>query len=336
MTQHTTNLFDGPVTVMLTKAQDTIPRPATAAQLAYEMKWDGYRAALQVTPAGTVRLWSRNGTDLSRAFPDLIAAAEVQVPPGFVLDGEAVAWVDGRLSFDHLQQRMAASAAAARRLANQHPASYVAFDVLAVDGTDVRGMPWRDRRTLLDTLAAGFQSPIEVSPVTEDYDTAAGWFTDLPAATGIEGIVVKRQSSRYSPGERGWVKVKRRSHHDAVVGAVIGPVSRPEAIIAGRYTADGQLRVVGRSGPLSAQHVDELARALTEVRAEDHPWPTEISSGHFGGGKVTITHVAPTVVVEVSADAATQGGRHRHALRVVRIRWDLVPDEVTVDENDLS
>lgn len=82
MTQHSTNLFDGPVTVMLTKAQETIPRPATAAQLAYEMKWDGYRAALQVTPAGTVRLWSRNGTDLSRAFPDLIEAAEVQVPPG--------------------------------------------------------------------------------------------------------------------------------------------------------------------------------------------------------------------------------------------------------------
>lgn len=72
-----------------------------------------------------------------------------------MLDGEAVAWVDGRLSFDHLQQRMAASAAAARRLASQHPASYVAFDVLAVDGTDVRDLPWRDRRTLLDTLAAG-------------------------------------------------------------------------------------------------------------------------------------------------------------------------------------
>lgn len=228
---------------------------------------------------------------------------------------------------------MAASESAARRLASQHPASYVAFDVLAVDGTDVRGLPWRDRRTLLDTLAAGFQSPIEVSPVTEDYATAAGWFTDLPAATGIEGIVVKRQSSKYSPGERGWVKVKHRSHHDAVVGAVIGPVSQPEAIIAGRYTSDGQLRIVGRSGPLSAQHVDELARALTEVRAEDHPWPTEISSGHFGGGKVAITHVAPTVVVEVSADAATQGGRHRHALRLVRLRSDLTTDDITVEDD---
>ncbi|MDN5763690.1 MAG: ATP-dependent DNA ligase, partial [Microlunatus sp.] len=262
---------------------------------------------------------------------DLVEAAEGQVPPGIVLDGEAVAWVDGRLSFDHLQQRMAASAPAARRLASQHPASYVAFDVLAVDGTDVRGLQWRDRRTLLDTLAAGFHPPIEVSPVTDDYDTAVSWFTDLPAATGIEGIVIKRQSSRYSPGERGWVKVKHRSHHDAVVGAVIGSVSRPEAVIAGRYTADGRLRIVGRSGPLSAQHVDELARALTPVSAQEHPWPTEISSGHFGGGKVTITHVAPTVVVEVSADAATQGGRHRHALRLIRLRLDMTAADITVD-----
>lgn len=80
-------LFDGPVPVMLTKAQEAIPRAVVAGQLAYEMKWDGYRAALQVRPDGTVRLWSRNGNDLSDAFPDLIEAAEVQVPPGIVLDG---------------------------------------------------------------------------------------------------------------------------------------------------------------------------------------------------------------------------------------------------------
>ncbi|MDN5764026.1 MAG: ATP-dependent DNA ligase, partial [Microlunatus sp.] len=80
------DLFSGPVQVMLTKAQESIPR-AAAGQLAYEMKWDGYRAALQIASAGTVRLWSRNGTDLSLAFPDLVEAAEGQVPPGIVLDG---------------------------------------------------------------------------------------------------------------------------------------------------------------------------------------------------------------------------------------------------------
>lgn len=105
------------------------------------MKWDGYRAVLQVSSDGTVRLWSRNSTDLSRAFPDLIAAAQTQVAPGVVLDGEAVAWVDDRLSFDHLQHRMVASDSAARRLAGEHPASYVAFDILAADGTDVRALP---------------------------------------------------------------------------------------------------------------------------------------------------------------------------------------------------
>ena len=100
------DLFRGPVRVMLSKALEAVPRSLPGSPLAYEMKWDGYRAVLQVSSDGTVRLWSRNGTDLSRAFPDLIAAAQTQVPPGVVLDGEAVAWVDGRLSFDHLQHRM--------------------------------------------------------------------------------------------------------------------------------------------------------------------------------------------------------------------------------------
>lgn len=165
---------------MLCKAQEAIP---TAAALAggtvLEPKWDGFRSALQVTPEGRVTYWSRNKTDLSTAFPDLVEAAQAQVPAGVVLDGELVVWVAGRLSFDHLQHRMASRPAVVAQLARQHPASYVAFDILAVDGTDVRDLKWRDRRQLLDELAIGFEPPIQASPYTEDQEVALEWFTAL-------------------------------------------------------------------------------------------------------------------------------------------------------------
>lgn len=95
------------------------------------------------------------------------------------MDGEAGVWVDGHLSFDHLQHRMASSAEAADRLARAHPASYVAFDILAINGQDVRGLPWRDRRTLLEELAQNFAPPMQISPATQDRAVAAEWFNTL-------------------------------------------------------------------------------------------------------------------------------------------------------------
>ena len=150
-----------------------------------------------------------------------------------------------------------------------------------------------------------------------------------PGPAGVEGLVAKGAATRYRPGERGsWVKVKHRSQVDGIVGAVIGPVRRPEAIVVGRYTAEGVLRIVGRSTALTSQQAKELAAALTEVPESGHPWPTEIGGGHFGGGKVAITHVDPVLVVEVAADTALQAGRHRHALRLLRVRTDLDPEDL--------
>lgn len=319
------DLFDGPVAVMLAKAQESIPGPND--RHSFEPKWDGFRAVVQTDLDGRIAIWSRNRTNLSRAFPDLVEAARNQMPRGLVLDGEAVVWVDGRLSFDHLQHRMMSSAAAADRLARAHPASYVAFDILAVDGQDVRELPWHDRRMLLAELAQNFEPPLQISPVTQDRAVAAEWFTTL-GELGVEGLIVKDITSKYRPGERGWTKVKHREVVDGVVGAIIGPVTRPEAIVLGRYTADGMLVIVGRSTPLGPKQAKDLASALTPVPAAEHPWPNEISGGHFGGAKVAITHVQPVVVVEVTADSALQAGRHRHALRYVRRRPDLGPDDV--------
>jgi ATP-dependent DNA ligase len=313
---------------MLSKAEDTVPTAfALAGGTIWEPKWDGYRSILQVAD-GVVTLRSRKGTNLTAAFPDVIEAAASQVPPGVVLDGESVVWVDGRLNFDYLQHRMASRPPAVMRLAREHPASYIAFDILAVEGTDVRGLPWGDRRALLDELATGFEPPIQVSPYTDNYETAVEWFSAL-SPTGVEGLVAKGSATRYRPGERGaWVKVKHRSHVDGIVGAVIGPMATPEAIVIGRYTPEGVLRIVGRSTALSSQQSKELAAVLNEVPASAHPWPTEIGGGHFGGGRVAITHVVPDLVVEAAADTALQAGRHRHALRLIRLRADLAPEDI--------
>lgn len=143
-------------------------------------------------------------------------------------------------------------------------------------------------------------------------------------------MVAKGAATRYRPGERGsWVKVKHRSLVDGIIGAVIGSVTNPEAIVVGRYTADGVLKIVGRSTALTNQQASALAGVLTEVAGSGHPWPAEIGGGHFSGGKVSITHVAPDVVVEVAADTALQAGRHRHALRLLRVRTDLAPEDIT-------
>ena len=217
----------------------------------WELKYDGYRAPLRVTGQGA-ELWSRNGSNLSSHFPDLVAAAEAQLAAGVVLDGEAVVWLDGRLNFDQLQRRMVSRPAVAAKLAREHPASYVAFDLLTLDEQDLRPHPWRDRRAALEDLASTWRPPLQLSPYTDDYNTALEWLVDYRVA-GVEGLVAKGAGSPYRPGSRDWIKVRSRENLDVIVGAVIGPASRPEALIAGRYTDTGELVIVGRTTALSTR-----------------------------------------------------------------------------------
>jgi ATP-dependent DNA ligase len=205
-------LLGGPFELALAKAVPSVPtHPGTQ----YEPKWDGFRATVIVGEEAPI-IYSRNGTDLGARFPELLAAAAKQVPDWCVLDGEIVIWGDDRLDFDALQRRMGASPATARRLAAEQPASFVAFDVLAVLGRDVRTMPLSDRRLLLEELAAGFAPPLELSPATTDRAEAMRWWDEL-AHTGIEGLMAKDLTQPYRGGERGaWSKIKRREETDAV------------------------------------------------------------------------------------------------------------------------
>ena len=220
--------------------------------------------------------------------------------------------------------------AAAGRIAAQvsaAPASYVAFDLLAAGGEDLRRRTFTRRRAALEDLAGRWAPPLQLSPVTADPAEAEQWFADFRPA-GIEGLVVKGASTRYAPGRRDWLKVKSWETTEVLAGGVIGSLERPSQLVAGRYR-DGELVVVGRTSPLSPAQPAELA-AVLRAAGEDHPWPDRIGTGRFGGGRLSVplTRVQPSAVVEVSADAALQAGVFRHPLRFVRVRPDLQAEDV--------
>jgi ATP-dependent DNA ligase len=194
----------GPVELELAKAVPTLPGPhAVAGGTRWELKFDGFRAAL-VRGADTVRIWSRNKTDMTLNFPEIASAARIMLPPHSVCDGELVSWNGDRMSFDRLQQRLAIGPARARALAANHPASYVVFDLLAGRGADLRGLGFDDRRAALEALAT-WSPPMQLSPITDDFDTAKNWVNDYPG-TGIEGLVAKGATTTYRGGFRGWQK----------------------------------------------------------------------------------------------------------------------------------
>lgn len=315
----------GPVEVALARPVAAVPERADG-QLALEPKWDGWRGLLRVGPAARPELWSRQHVNLGSRFPDILAAARAQLPVGTVLDGELVCWFGGRLSWDQLQRRLGSPARVAEQV-QVAPASYVAFDVLAMHGDDMRAHPWLRRRALLEELGADLTPPLQVTPVTFDPIEAEQWARDL-RSQGFEGLVIKNTGSRYVPGRSSsWRKWKIRQTELVIVGAVTGPLQRPDAVVVGRLTSDKQLVIVGRSSRLSSEQSDQLSGAVTAVDPSRHPWPLQISNP-FGGPPIILQHVNPLLVAEVSADSALQGGRWRHSVRYERLRPDLTVDFV--------
>lgn len=337
MTEDVPPALHPPVSLALAKAVDSIPaESALSGGSRYEPKWDGYRACALVGASG-VSLYSRQGKDLSRYFPELLEALARQVPPGCVLDGEAVIWSGDRLDFDALQRRLVASKAGLPALVREQPASFVAFDFLGVAGHDIRDTPLQQRRVLLEQLAAGWMPPLNLSPITADRAQALTWFEDLHHA-GLEGLVVKGAGQSYQGGVRQWVKVKRRQSLDVVCAAVVGPIERPQYVVAG-LPVEGRLRIVGRSTVLPTKASQELAAYLSPPKGA-HAWPeiiTETTFNRFSKdkGSVTLTLVEP-LVVEISADVAWTGNAFRHSFRYLRPRPELsainvlLPDRLRV------
>ncbi|KMO93795.1 ATP-dependent DNA ligase [Streptomyces roseus] len=328
-----------PVAPMLAQAAEAIPRTRPGAGVAYEQKFDGHRALLFTppVPGGPALIQTRRGSMVQDRFPDLVAAALEQLPPGLVLDGELLVWDPeaGALSFEALQRRAAARARGAAALAARIPAYFLAFDVLQLDGVETMGLPYRERRRRLEVLfsARALTAPWTLCPMTTDLATAQDWLETWTDVSGVEGLVIKPLTSKYLPNTRGWTKVRRRDTTEAVIGAVTGTLARPQLLLLGRYDQDGRLRAVGRTvalRPNAARQVAERLTASASASASGHPWTGAVFSAAWGSRDVLdVTLVRPDLVAEVRADRAVDhGGIFRHPLRFQRLRPDVAPEDV--------
>jgi bifunctional non-homologous end joining protein LigD len=288
----------------------------------FEFKWDGVRALFDVSDRG-LRITSRLGNDVTSAYPELSSQAE-DVGDALV-DGEIVAIVDGRPSFELLQTRMhVRSPTEARALALQTPVTFVAFDLLRRYGVDLTGRPYVERRATLERWALD-RSDWTVSPTFDD-----GVATEAAARQhGLEGVVAKRLTSRYRPGARGsdWLKLRFVQSGEFVVigweGAADSP-TRLSSLLLGYYDGAnaGTLTFAGKVGSGLG---DMVARRLQgQLSARDECPLPELPEASLGGRQAH--WVDPLVVVEVEFSMWTGDGRLRHP--VFRgIRTDKGPQE---------
>ncbi|MCZ0210718.1 ATP-dependent DNA ligase [Streptomyces sp. UMAF16] len=307
------------------------------AAWAAEPKWDGFRAQLAVHTGGRVLLRSRQGTDMTSAFPEIREAALAQLPADTGLDGELVVWESGRIAFERLQQRLARRGTGAVGAARQWPAHYVVFDLLHA-GTNLTGWPYQRRRAALEALFAdhGLQAPLTLCPSTTDPSAAREWLEWT--AAGLEGLCFKRLDEPYVRGARSWRKYKVRATTEAIVGAVTGSLTAPRTVLLGRYDAAGRLQFTGRSTTLS----QAAGRALADLLAPPtgaHPWQGWTFSAGWGTQRaLDVLLVEPGVVMEVAVDVARDSaGRWRHPARPHRIRTDVDVAQVPLfGEDDAS
>jgi ATP-dependent DNA ligase len=310
---------------MLAGAVATLPDPAAfPGGSVYEPKWDGYRGLVHHSDAAC-RVMSRNGNDLTDCFPDIAAAICSQLPPGTILDGELVVWRGDRIDFTALGERLTAR----RRcpdLAREHPATFMAFDLLQHEGVDLTRQPLRTRRTALEWLAGDWCPPLQLTPQTTDVEVAERWLEEYASVdVGVEGLVVKGLAQSYRPGVRGWRKYRIRHTREAVVGAVTGPPEAPRSLVLALPAATGtRMRAAGVTLPLTASQAQEMAVMLSPYTGDDPWWGSpQLTIGGFGADPIPAHPVDPTIVVEVSADTAFERGRWRHPTRYLRHRPDL-------------
>ena len=338
-----------PVKPMLAKAARELP-PGDAWQ--FEPKWDGFRCIV-FRDGDEVELGSRNEKPLTRYFPEVCdAVRQSNLPQRVVLDGEIVipcrSGEGGGLDFDALLQRIHPAESRVRKLAEETPASYVAFDILAVGDQDAREVPLRDRRPCLEGALGGVEPPIYLTPATQDRALAGEWFSSFDGA-GLDGVIAKKLDDPYCEDQRVGIKVKHERTADCAVagfrwhksGDVVG------SLLLGLYDEAGTLHHVGVVGafPMAKRRelVEEIA-PLREKAVDGHPWgdwaaaaAEHASSGQRMPGATSrwnsgrdLSWVPLKVerVIEVAYDQL-QGNRFRHAAQFRRWRPDRTPDTCT-------
>ena len=327
-----------PVSPMLSKPVRAIPSGAS-----YEPKWDGFRS-ICFRDGDEVELGSRNERPMTRYFPELVEAVKAELPQRCVIDGEIVIATDHGLDFEALQQRIHPAASRVRVLAEQTPASFIAFDLLALGDDDFTGRPLRERRAALVDALAGSGSSIHVTPATIDLATAQRWFAEFEGA-GLDGIVAKPLDGRYQPDKRVMFKIKHERTADCVVAGYRVHKSSDDAIgslLLGLYKDDGTLASVGVIG---AFPMAERRRLFAELQPlvtgfDGHPWnwaahpsgqrtPRKNEGSRWNAGKdLTFVPLRPERVVEVRYDHM-EGERFRHTAQFNRWRADRDPRSCT-------
>lgn len=313
-----------PIEPALAEARRELPPDgALPGTLRFEQKPDGFRAIV-FARADLVCVQSRQGTDLTSAFPD-IAQAAAQLDEDLVLDGELVVAHEGRLHFGELQRRARRRGRSAVQAAAERPAYLIVFDVLEASGTELVARPYRERRAMIeDRFRRGtLTAPFTLCPATADRALAQGWLDPAWGTAGIEGVVVKGTEQAYAMGKRAWVKVRARATAEAVIGGVTGASTSPSTLLLARYDVSGRLRMMARTTPLAAAVRRDLGARLRPA-GPGHPWHgRRFSAGWGTRGELEFHPVHPEVVVEFLADTAVDDGRYRHPVRFLRVREDL-------------
>jgi ATP-dependent DNA ligase len=343
--------FQPPIEPMLAKPSPSLP---TGAGWLYEPKWDGFRA-LVFRDGDEVLTQSRDLKPLDRYFPELAAPLRAQLPERCVLDGEVVIAADGGLDFGALLLRIHPAESRVRMLAAATPASYVAWDLLALGDEDLRGVPQGERRSRLEAVLGAALPPIHLTPATEDRAVAADWFERFEGA-GLDGVVAKRLDGPYTPGKRTMLKIKHERTADCVVAGFRwhknGPGTHVGSLLLGLHDEDGTLHHVGITSSFSwerrAALVAELA-PLRERALDGHPWAEWAEWAGYGsadasgqrlpgagsrwnrGKDLSWEPLRIERVVEVAYDHL-QGDRFRHATTFRRWRPDRQPADCRYDQ----
>jgi len=336
-----------PVLPMLAKATKSIP---TEGDYSFEPKFDGFRC-LVFKDGDEVELASRNTKPLTRYFPELVAAAREQLPDRCVLDGEVFVALGKRLEFEVLQERIHPAQSRIDMLAEKTPASFVAFDLLALGEESFMDRPFMERRAALaDALSealAGAHGPCHLTRTTEDPAVAEEWFHRFEGA-GLDGVIAKPLGGLYSPNGRTMLKIKHERTADVVVaGYREHKTSTPErpllgSLLLGLYTDDG-LAHVGVSASFTQARRAELIEELQPLVCDlaDHPWgawmianPDRVpgTQSRWSQGKdLSFTPLRPERVLEVKYDAM-EGRRFRHTAHFKRWRPDRDPTSCGYDQ----
>ncbi|ONI81336.1 ATP-dependent DNA ligase [Actinosynnema sp. ALI-1.44] len=333
-----------PVKPMLAKAVHEVPR---TPGLSYEPKWDGFRCVV-FRDGDEIELGSRNDRPLTRYFPELVELLREALPRRCVVDGEIVIVTDAGLDFEVLQLRLHPAASRVNKLAAETPASFVAFDLLALDDRSLMDEPFGERRRLLESVLDDKLARVHLTPLTTDPDVAQDWFTRFEGA-GFDGVMAKPVDHPYEPDKRVMWKVKHERTADCVVagfrwhkdGESVG------SLLLGLFDDKGTMHHVGVATSFTAARRRELVTELAPLRENalaEHPW-REWAQAHAEqripgaysrwavGKDLSWEPLRPEWVAEVRYEHV-QGRRFRHGSRLVRFRHDRTPQSCTYAQLD--